>query len=31
MLYNFKVEIDNVTNLGDVFDFLRVEWYYTEG
>lgn len=31
MLYNFEVEIYNVANLGGVIDFLRVEWYYTEG
>ena len=31
MLYNFEMEVENATNLSDVFDFLRLEWYYTEG
>ena len=31
MLYNFEIEVENATNLSDVFDFLRLEWYYTEG
>ena len=31
MLYNFEIEVEYATNLSDVFDFLRFEWYYTEG
>ena len=29
--YNFEIEIEGVTNLGDVFDFIRLEWYTAEG
>ena len=30
-IYNFEVEIEGVTNLGDVVDFIRLEWYTAEG